>query len=73
MGKYLNNSYSMLFIHITFKEHIGYLNTDTNNVYFYHFKYSNIKEAIENVEYDLEKNAEEIQIFNELMKQLQIV
>ena len=55
---------------IRYKSHEGVLNTSTYEVYFYHFKYSNIHEAIKNIETDYEAHKDELVIFDNLMKDL---
>ena len=45
----------------------GMLNTNTEEVYFYQFKYKNIIEAIKNIEHDIKSNEEEIKIFDDLI------
>ena len=59
-------------IKIMFKNFEGYLNTNTDEVSFYHFKYKNITDAIKNVENDIESSKQEIEIFNRLMDQILI-
>ena len=56
-----------MFINIKLDNERGLLNTDTNEVYFYHFKYSSILDAIQNLEKDKENNAETMQILNKLI------
>ena len=59
-------------IKIMFKNFEGYLNTNTDEVSFYHFKYKNITDAIKIVENDIESSKQEIEIFNRLMDQILI-
>lgn len=56
-----------MFINIKFEDEIGMLNTNTNEVYFYHFKYCSIIEAIHNLNNDKNNNAETINILNKLI------
>ena len=62
----------MNLIHIKYNEIEGYLNLDTGTVQFYQFNYSDICEAIKNVEHDLESYKEEIKLFNSLLTTLNI-
>ena len=48
----------------------GVLNLETEEVLFYHFKYKNIVEAIKNLEYDIRRNKEEMEIFDNLLGDL---
>lgn len=59
-------------IRIKYKNIDGVLNTETDEVLFYHFKYVNISEAIKRLEYDIETNEQEIKIFDELLGNLLI-
>ena len=59
-------------IRIRYNNHTGILNINTEQVYFYHFKYANILEAIQKVEHDIKANEEEIKIFDELLDNLLI-
>ena len=57
-------------IRIKYNNHEGTLNTVTGEVFFYHFVYSCILEAIKHLEYDIQANEEEIKIFDELLGNL---
>jgi len=57
-------------IRIKYNNIEGVLNTYTEEVMFYHFKYSNILEAIKNLEHDILSNEKEIEIFNDLLSNL---
>jgi wobble nucleotide-excising tRNase len=62
----------MNIIKIKYNNIEGVLNIDTNVVQFYHFKYNGIEEAIKHVEQDIENHKDEIEIFDNLMKDLAI-
>ena len=57
-------------IHISYKNIDGYMNLDTDEVYFYHFKYKNILEAIKRLENDIENYKEKIKITDNLINNL---
>ena len=59
----MNNDNYM--INIKFNNIAGILNTKSNEVMFYHFKYINIVEAISRLEQDIKQSKEEIQIFDD--------
>ena len=50
----------------------GLLNLETDEVYFYHFKYKNIGEAVKTLENDVQCAKKEIEIFDNLIKGLDI-
>jgi len=51
----------------------GVLNTHTQEVMFYQFKYSNILEAISRLEQDIKSSEKEIEIFDNLLKNLFVI
>ena len=66
-NKYFINDFM---IRIKYNNIDGILNTNTNEVMFYHFTYTNIIEAIRNLEYDINSNEQEIKIFDEIIGNL---
>ena len=54
-------------IKIKFNNIEGILNTETNEVMFYHFKYTNIVHAIKRLDHDIKANENEIKIFDDLL------
>ena len=60
-------------IRIKYNDIEGVLNTFTEEVMFYQFKYKNIIEAISNVEHDLQASEKEIEIFNSLLNGLNFI
>ena len=57
-------------INIKFNNIDGILNTKSNEVMFYQFKYKSILDAIKRVEHDIKESKEEIQIFDDLLGNL---
>ena len=57
-------------IKVSFNKIEGLLNLNTEEVYFYQFKYKNIIEAIQNIESDIEKYKEETKIINKMLDKL---
>ena len=55
---------------VTFNNIEGFLNIDTEEVYFYHLKYKSILEAIQNLDDDIKKHKQEIDIMNTLLDSL---
>ena len=47
-----------MFIVIHYENDSGILNTETNEVYFYHLKYININEAVQKLKYDKIEHAD---------------
>ena len=59
-------------VNIKYNNIEGYLNMATEEVHFYNLKYKNICEAIRNVEHDIYIHKKEIQIFNEILEDLEL-
>jgi len=59
-------------VHIKYNNIEGYLNIETEEVYFYNLKYKNIYDAIRNVENDISSHRVEIQIFNNILEILEL-
>ena len=55
---------------ITFNNHEGFLNVDTEEVYFYHLKYINISEAVKHIDHDAKAYEEEIKTVNKMLENL---
>jgi len=55
---------------ISYKNNKGLQNTNTHEVYFYHFKYKNILFAIKNLENDINDNIKTTQIIDALISKL---
>ena len=60
-------------IAISYKNHQGFLNLDTQNVTLGCFKYNNICDAISRIDHDTESHSKEIEIIESLLSSLCVV